>query len=214
MSERHSKPGCPRTRELELFCLGELAVVRTRDFITAHLNTCPRCTRKVRNLRAFYAIFSRELEQPITPGLLDYCKKRAYKSVKYGLLVCRPIPEKDKQKGKAYLATLAFSANGDGSKTSLVDFDLSGDQIGVMLYSDPLQNQILMFLWSHSEDETGPSRLYAPGLFEKAEFNLSGAAKIPLTNFEYLDNRLVYFSMSKKPRSRQNVLAKVQDMLI
>ncbi len=214
MSERHSKLDCPGTRDLELFCLGELAAVSTRDSINSHLNHCLRCNKKLRNLRAFYTILARELEQPIAPRLIDYCKKRAYKSVKYGLLVCTPIPEKDLEKGKAYLATLAFSANGDGSKSSLVDFDLPGDQIGVMLYSDPLQKVVLLFLWSRGEENYIPCRLHAPGLFEKAEFNLSGAAKISLTNFEHLNNRLVYFSMRRKRRESQKVLAQVQDMLL
>jgi hypothetical protein len=213
MSERHSKGGCPGTRELELYCIGELAAVRTKEFIEAHTKICPRCAKKVQNLRAFYAIFAKELDQPAHPGVIDFCKKRAYSSVKYGLLVCRPIPEKDRRQGKAYLATLAFSANGDGSRRCLADFEINGDQIGVMLYSDPLQKELLLFLWSREDEWHTPHRLYAPGLFEEAEFNPAGAAKIPLTSFEFLNNRLIYFSMQRQTRKRQKILARVQEMV-
>lgn len=214
MSERHRKVGCPGTRELELYSLDELTAAGTREQVKAHVKSCPRCARKLKNLHAFYAILSDELEKPVRPGLLDFCKKRAHNKVKYGLLICRPIPEKDHQRGKAYLATLAFSANGDGSKTSLTDFDLTRDQIGMMLYSDPLQNEISLFLWSKTVGGCGPCRLEAPGLFEKTDFNPAGAAKIPLTNFEYLNNRLFYFSMKKKPGGRPKLLAQVQELLL
>ncbi|HNY89914.1 MAG TPA: hypothetical protein PKY55_15570 [bacterium] len=214
MSERHRKVDCPGTRELELYCLDELTAAETREQIKVHVKSCPRCARKMQNLYAFYAILSEELERPVRPGLLDFCKKRACNKVKYGLLICRPIPEKDRQRGKAYLATLAFSANGDGSKTSLTDFNLSRDQIGVMLYSDPLHNEVSLFLWSKAEGGSAPCRLEAPGLFEKTDFNLAGAAKIPLTNFEYLNNRLLYFSMKKRAAGRPKLVNRVQEMLL
>ncbi|HQG46928.1 MAG TPA: hypothetical protein PLG50_14815 [bacterium] len=179
--------------------------------LQAHIEECPRCAKRVRHLHLFYSLFAKELDRPVRPALLDFCKKRAYPSVKYGLLVCRPVPEKDRRTAKAYLATLAFSANGDGSKRTLADFELSRDQIGVMLYSDPLRNQILLFLWGEGDGRAAPCTLEAPGLFDKAEFTPTGAARIPLTNFEFLNNRLLYFGMQGRSRSGRSILARVQE---
>jgi hypothetical protein len=214
MRERQSKLDCPSSRDLELYCLGELAAVTTTKFISTHLTICPRCRRHLRHLQSFYDILSSELDRPVEPRLLDFCKKRAPRPVKYGLLVCNPLPEKDRNRNKAYLTTLAFAANGDGSKTSLVDFTLSREQIGVMLYSDPQNNSLLLFLWNQGEEAEGCWHLQAPGLFDKAEFSPAGAAKIPLTNFEYLHNRLVYFSTVPNRRRRQRVLAQVRESLL
>ncbi len=211
MSERYRPVGCPGTRELELFCIGELAAVRSRASLQSHIEECPRCAKRVHQLHLFYSLFAKELDRPIRPGLLDFCKQRAYPSVKYGLLVCRPVPEKDRQAAKAYLATLAFSANGDGSKRTLADFELSSDQIGVMVYSDPQRNQLLLFLWGEGDGRCAPCTLEAPGLFARAEFTPAGAARIPLVNFEFLNNRLFYFGMQGRSRSRQKILARVQE---
>ena len=214
MSERHRKVGCPGTRELELYCIGELAAARNCDYISAHIKTCPRCAKRLQNLHTFYTIFKKELEQPIKPVLLDFCKQRSYHKVRYGLLVCRAIPEKDQQHKKAYLATLTFSANGDGSKRCLAEFELTLDQIGVMLYSDPRQNELLMFLCSTPGNSYAPCLLSAPGLFEKVEFNISGVARIPLTSFEHLNNRLIYFTRTvEQPYRSDKILEKVQEMI-
>lgn len=214
MRERQSKLGCPGSRELELFCLGELAAVTTKEFISEHLHLCPRCRRRLRNLESFYAILSRELERPVEPRLLDFCKQRAPKPVKYGLLVCTPLPEKDLGTRKAYLATLAFAANGDGSKTMLTDFTLSSSQIGIMLYSNPAQNELLLFLWSPEAQSGTIGHLHAPGLFPRVEFSPSGAAKIPLLNFDYLHNRLLYLAIKPARRQPKRLLTQVRETLI
>ncbi|HNW59752.1 MAG TPA: hypothetical protein PKI62_08770 [bacterium] len=213
MSEQQRHDGCPGTRELELFCIGELAAVRNKALLQTHLKECPRCAKKLHHLHTFYTLFAKELDRPVRPALLDFCKKRAYTSVKYGLLVCRPVPEKDRRMGKAYLATLAFSANGNGSKRSLVDYELSSDQIGIMLYSDPQHHEILLFLWGQGDGRSAPCELDAPGLFAKAEFTPAGAARIPLTDFEHLNNRLLYFYTQSRSRSRRRLLARVQEMV-
>lgn len=214
MRERQSKLGCPGSRELELYCLGELAAVTTTEFISTHLHLCPRCRRRLRNMESFYTILARELERPVEPRLLDFCKQRAPKPVKYGLLVCTPLPEKDRGSSKAYLASLAFAANGDGSKTMLADFTLASNQIGIMLYSNPVQNELLLFLWSPEAQSGRIGYMHAPGLFTRVEFSGSGGAKIPLLNFDYLHNRLLYVASAPAPRRPKRLLTQVRETLV
>jgi hypothetical protein len=214
MSERHNKYGCPSDRELELFSLDEIASARVRSSINSHLQECPRCSRKSRHFRAFYATLSKELDHSFSPALIDYAKHRAPRSVKYGLLVCEPVSAKNSRKGRAYLATLAFSANGDGSKSRLVDFDLPQNAIGIMLYTDPQRKEMLMFLWSREAGDFDQWWLTIPMLNQKIKFNRLGFSKIPLTNFENLNNHLVYFSIVQEKKSPERVLEKIQNMIV
>ncbi len=214
MSEHDFKRGCPSNRELELFTLDEMAADKTRAIIRDHLPRCPRCQRKYRHFRAFYATLSRELDNSFPPQLIEYAKHRASRQVKYGLLICIPQPNHSGFAGNAFLATLAFAANGDGSKSQLIDFDLPGDGFGIMLYSDPQRKELLLFLQSPRHKNCDQWTLFFPVIGQQPVFNGYGFAKIPLTHFENLHNQLCYLAVASKKKKPQRVMDKIQALIV
>lgn len=213
MSEQESKHGCPGAKELELFSLDEMVATKRRITIAEHLHFCPRCQRKYRHFKAFYATLSRELDNSFSPGLIDYCKHRAPRQVKYGLLLCTPLPAKNKGDEKAFLATISFSANGDGSKNRLIDFDLHQEEIGIMLYTDPGRKELLLFLWGQDRKGIAPWRLSIPGISVNLMFNPFGFCKMPLIHIENFHNQLCFFSLTPGSVTPQRVLQKIQNMI-
>lgn len=212
MSADYKYINCPNEKDLELFSLTASNEIITNK-IHNHLSSCRECQKKIIRLQTFYRILSKELDKPFSPASLDLCKELSPKTVKYGMLICTPHPGKNNHHGKAYLATLVFSANGDANKKKLSDYNLPADHIGVMLYTDPKQDKLLMIFCGKEEHKFAQWRVSIPGILEHVTLNAVGGTRINLLNFDLLNNHLFYFKSSNKIHSQLDIINKIQSVL-
>lgn len=212
MSVEKKNSSCPSHKELELFYLTPNAATKIKK-IQRHLLHCLRCKQEISRIKRFYQILSAELEKPIFPNVLDFCKQIAPKWTQYGLLICSPHPEKNNHHGKAYRATLAFSVNGTITQKKLTDYNLPAGHIGVMFYTDPKLNRLLLFLYSKDEQNFSRWRISIPGILQKTILNPSGAVNIESLNFELLINHLFYFQKASANSASKHAMKQIQATL-
>jgi hypothetical protein len=194
---------CPPKRELELFSL-ETGLSRAEKLcVQRHLLQCNRCRRGYRALDRFYSLLVSEMRKPVTNLTLDTAKSFAPKPVRYGLLLCTPIPDRNSRSAKAYRTQLVFSANGEPGRRKLRDFDLiriPQDCLAIRLYTDPSYNEMSIFLWQHDLGDASPFKLRWSATRKALSFNQIGRSTMALSNFSSLDNRLIYLSKTDRKK--------------
>jgi len=195
---------CPSRRELELFCL-QTGLSRAEKLrVQRHLVQCGKCRRTRRILDRCNDLLCLEMQRPVTNTALDLAKSLAPKQVRYGLLICTPSPDEDQRSAKAYRTRLVFSANGEAGRSKLRDFDLKKipqGSLALRMYTDPMEQELLLFLWEPEPREGRPDRLRWSGRRASISFNQIGAGCMALSDFSHLDNQLVFFSKAINKKS-------------
>jgi hypothetical protein len=196
---------CPSRSDLELYSLETGLSRAEKQRVGRHLAQCASCRRSFRALDRFYEFLVAEMKKPLTNTALEMTKSYAPKSVRYGLLICRPIPEKNRRLAKAYHTQLVFSANGEPGRRKLCDFNLDklpADCLAVRLFTDPVFNEMSLYLWQHGADRQGSCKLRWSDTRQALHFSPIGSSKMALADFKSLDGRLFYLSNSVRKKSK------------
>ncbi len=190
---------CPSRSDLELYSL-ETGLSRAEKLrVSRHLAQCVSCRRIFRGLDRFYELLVAEMKKPLTNSALDMTKSFAPKSVRYGLLICTPFPEKNRRFAKAYRTQLVFSANGEPGRRRLRDFDLSklpADCLALRLLTEPDFNEMSLYLWQRNSGADHSCQLLWSDTRQALNFTFVGSSKMALTDFKSLDDRLFYIMKS------------------
>ncbi|NLP12302.1 hypothetical protein GX408_18025 [bacterium] len=203
--ENKALPPCPSRRELELFCL-QTGLSRAEELrVQRHLAQCGKCRRTCRVLDRCNDLLCKEMQRPVANTALDLAKSLAPKRVRYGLLICTPSPDHNQRAAKAYRTRLVFSANGEAGRCKLRDFDLKKipqGSLALRLFTDPKDQELLLFLWEPEPSESKPDRLRWSGRRAFISFNQIGAGCMAPADFALLDNQLVFFSKAINKKSK------------
>ena len=179
--------------QLELLCLG---CGMPED--NSHLLLCEKCRQKRNDLDLFYRLLDEEINKPTANGVLDLAKQLGPVQVKYGLIVCAPIPEKDNHCDKAFRTKLLFAVNGDQGLRQLSHFNLRSliphNHIAARIITDPLCNNMLLHLWSPNTDDFYNWDLSIPGFDGRVHLNGAGVTRVQLSNIDDLDDIIIYFN--------------------
>ena len=192
---KSQKRNCPSELYLEYLCL-DRGLGEDKKRTQIHLQQCNQCREVVDELDTFYSIFLQEISKPVTNKTLDFAKKLAASHVKYGLLICKPVPEKNSDRGHAYQSKILFSANGESGKKKLADYDLysiSSADIAIRIITDSAGDNASIHLWNKTATEFDNWVLSIPGFSDEIHFNKAGSATIPFINIEKLRNKRLFF---------------------
>lgn len=210
------KNDCPNQRQLERFCLDyKPSDLQYGKMIEKHLSVCPKCRARYQEFSTFYNVLSREIRKPVSNTLFDFSKTLAPDDVKYGLLLCQPVPEKNSRFGKAYRTTLLFSANGRSDGSRLADHNLQHlppNCCAIRLYSDPKCNSIMLFLWSPETENYEGWQIYIPEC-ARNKLNSSGGVKLSMKNLRQLDNKVIYLFKISRKTSKSTPFKQIQTAL-
>jgi len=174
-----------------------LTAGRPQTALRRHIGGCGHCRDRLQRLESFYRILKQELSDGPDPVAIDFSKRSAPKTTTYGLLICSPLPDRNDRRGEAYLAALAFSANGQGSTTRLADYPVPSDHIGVIVYTD-VANEKQILIARLNGKGLAHWRLSIPGIAALLTLNPAGSVCMPLLGIEILHNRLFFFKKTAK----------------
>ncbi|MBN1997468.1 hypothetical protein JW935_07955 [candidate division KSB1 bacterium] len=195
-----STDNCFSPLYLELLCLDTPPSKKISDTIP-HVDECTDCNKKHEEISNFYGILLREIQKPISNQVLDFAKKLGASDIKYGFVLCEPMPHLNSNSGKAFRTKLLFTENGKAGSNTLSKIDLKkipNRYIALRAMTDPKVNNLLLFLWSPDNDNFIDWTLQMPGT-QKIKFNAAGASKIADLKINWLDNKLVYFKGNDVP---------------
>ena len=170
----------------------------------------------IRDLKKYYGLLCEELNKPVSNKVIDFAKRTGSSKAKYGLILCKPVPEENNRYGSAYLAELVFIANGVRGKKRLDDFDLDSvpaHHIAVRAMTDPGCENTILFLHSSAADDYLNWILNLPGTVEEICFSSAGFTKIPVSEIEKLDGRLFYFGMSSDRPTSKSYIERIRNAI-
>jgi|GEM_PF-4806268 len=209
MSAVDNKQQCPDPSSLERWYL---TTGRPRNDLHGHIKGCPRCRNRMVQIEIFYRILMKELADGPDPAALDLSKHFAPKTTTYGLLICVPLPGRNDRRGKAYLASMAFSANGNGSTTRLADYPLQPKHIGIMVYTDVANAEQILI--ARSKDENLANwQMSIPGIGGPLILNGAASVRLPLMGLEALHNHLFFFKNIRKQPRAVSVVGQIRSSL-
>ncbi len=201
MSKRKSTTDhCFSPLYLELLCL-DSSTSGKDSTADPHVENCDVCRKEQEEISNFYGILLHEIQKPISNRVLDFAKKLGASDIKYGLILCEPMPHMDSDTGRAFRTKLLFTENGKAGSQTLSTFDLKNipnRYIALRAMTDPKVNNLLLFLWSPDNENFVDWTLQMPGT-QKIKFNAAGATKIKDLKINWLDNKVVYFKGNNSP---------------
>ncbi len=207
---------CPSELQLELLCLEEGLSDDEKKRTQMHLQQCEQCREKGRYLEAFYGILNLEISKSISNQVLDFAKSLST-GIKYGMLICEPIPENKNGHGQAFLAKLVFVANGKDGGKKLSDYDLSSIpkyDIALRIMTDHSCNGSLLCIWNRNDKDFHDWKLHIPGMVEDVQFNTIGVARVSEVNIEKLDNKVIFFDISLEPDKETTRFQRIKDTVL
>jgi hypothetical protein len=211
MSAARNRQRCPDPSSLERWYL-TAGQHQSRIAIHNHIDGCRHCRYRVLQIETFYRILMQELADGPDPAALDFCKRLAPKTTTYGLLICSPLPDRNDRRGQAYLATLAFSANGNGSTARLAGYQLPPKHIGVMAYTDAANDQQILISRLKGQN-LARWQLSIPGIAGPLTLSNAGSARLPLLGIEALHNQLFFFKKSRKHSHPGSPISQIRSSL-
>ena len=184
---------CPTDDQFELLSLESELLNGDKKRTQIHLQQCEVCRDRFQEIDGFYALFVQEINKPITNGTLDFAKQIGKSGVKYGLILCDPVPEMTNGHGFAYKTKIQFVANGAYNPQKLSSFKekLAPHQLSIRFMTDPDCNAVMIFVHTNEHVSLKGWALKLPGVGETI-LSQPGAGKIQSLDLKKMDNQIAY----------------------